>query len=86
MDQHKLTNDKSSLPIQNHIVERIWPEVNIRVNYPLKTALMQLFDQEELDMDNGPVRYCVSNLTGQLWQIGFTQLVVLETGTVTALS
>ncbi|KAK2838851.1 hypothetical protein Q7C36_013665 [Tachysurus vachellii] len=48
---------------RNHIVERIWPEVNSRVNYPLKTALLHL------------VRYCVSNLTGQLCQIGLTGLV-----------
>ncbi|GAA6066837.1 uncharacterized protein LOC118560782 [Tachysurus ichikawai] len=44
---------------RNHIVERIWPEVNSRVNYPLKTALLQLVDQEEIDMNDSLVRYCV---------------------------
>ncbi|KAK9963850.1 hypothetical protein ABG768_007011 [Culter alburnus] len=44
---------------RNHIVERIWPEVNNRVNYPLKTALLQLVDQEEIDMNNSLVRHCI---------------------------
>ncbi|XP_060734882.1 uncharacterized protein LOC132851919 [Tachysurus vachellii] len=60
---------------KNHIVERIWPEVISRVNYPLKTALLQLVDQEEIYMNDSLVRYCVSNLTGQLCQIGLTRLV-----------
>nr|XP_020461071.1 uncharacterized protein LOC109963123 isoform X2 [Monopterus albus] len=59
---------------QNHTVERLWPEINNRVNYPLKTALLQLMDQEEIDMEDSLVRYCVSNLTCRLCHIGLTSV------------
>ncbi|XP_030228345.1 uncharacterized protein LOC115555555 [Gadus morhua] len=60
---------------RNHVIERMWSEVNARVNYPLKTALVQLVDQEELDMEDNTSRYCVSNLTCQLARIGITNVV-----------
>lgn len=37
--------------------QRFWPEINNRINYPLKTALLQLVDQEELKKYS-LVRYC----------------------------
>ncbi|XP_030589956.1 uncharacterized protein LOC115783319 isoform X2 [Archocentrus centrarchus] len=60
---------------RNHVIERMWSEVNARVNYPLKTALVQLVDMEELDMEDSTSKYCVSNLTCQMARIGITNVV-----------
>lgn len=60
---------------QNHIVERIWPEVNNRINYPIKEALVQLTDQEVINMADNITRFCTSNLACQLCQIGMERFV-----------
>lgn len=45
---------------KNHAVERLWVEINCRVNYPLKCALQNMENAEDLDMNDGVVRHCVS--------------------------
>ncbi|XP_067292504.1 uncharacterized protein [Pseudorasbora parva] len=60
---------------KNHTVERIWPEINKRVNFPIKSALIQMVDQESLDLEDGLSRYCVSNLTCEISRIGVQQFV-----------
>ena len=68
-------NPVDALLQQNHVIERMWVEINQRVNYPIKTALVQMTDQEELDMEDNLTKFCVSNLSMQVARIGMQNVV-----------
>lgn len=55
--------------MQNLTVERMWPEVNHRVNYPVKRKLIEMEDRGLIDMEIPTVKFCVSfvsvNVTAQ---------------------
>ena len=44
----------------NHQVERMWVEINQRVNYPVKRILVSMEGAQEIDMSNNIVEFCVS--------------------------
>ena len=47
----------------NHRAERIWPEVNQRVNYPVKHILVDMENNGEIDMSDEVTKFCVSWVT-----------------------
>jgi len=47
----------------NHRAERIWPEINSRINYPIKRVLVSMEEQEEIDMNDDLTKFCVSWVT-----------------------
>ena len=56
-------------------IERFWPEVNNRVNYPIKQILTQMDNDEIIDMSDETVKYCVSAVTCIVSSYGMQQVV-----------
>jgi len=51
---------------QNHRVERLWPEVNSRINYPIKAVLVRMEAEELIDMGNSLHKFSVFWVTIRL--------------------
>ena len=47
------------LSLQNMPVEQVWPEINSRINYPIKRLLIALVDDGTLDMEDNTGKFCV---------------------------
>ena len=58
--------------IKNHIVERIWVEINGRVNYPIKSCLIALEGAGDINMDCSHTKHCVSWFTIHVAIVGTT--------------
>lgn len=62
---YNLTQSKHNLK-----AERVWVELNQRVNYPIKAALCALEADGTIDMDDDVQRFCVSWATVQVAHVG----------------
>lgn len=63
--------------MQNHIVERMWSEINTRVNYPIKTILVGLLDDEQISMDNPLHFFAVSWLSIRVAFVGIKLGIII---------
>ncbi|CAG2250686.1 unnamed protein product [Mytilus edulis] len=61
--------------IKNHRVERLWVEINNRLNFPIKRAIVQSVNENRIDLDDDIVKYCVSSLLLNLCRIGLKTVV-----------
>ena len=57
------------------MIERLWVEVNGRVNYPIKAVLVEMEENDEINMENNHIKFCVSWFTMRVANIG-TRLFV----------
>ena len=60
VDHHPVVRSMSR---NNHRAERLWVEVNRRVNYPVKEILVTMEGDEEIDMTDELTKFCVSWVT-----------------------
>jgi len=60
---------------QNHTIERIWLEVNRRVNYPLKAVLVEMADHGQLVLDDPVHQYCMSWISIQVANVGVSLFI-----------
>ena len=49
----------SQYSMQNHTIERCWPEVSHHVNYQIKSCLIQMQERGEFHLDSTMHKYCV---------------------------
>ena len=53
----------------------MWPEVNSRVNYPLKRILIQMEERQEIIMTDPLTMFCVSFVTTNVAYCGLRTFV-----------
>ena len=61
--------------MSNHTVERIWPEINTRVNYPIKACLIDMEQRDAFDLDVATHKFCVSWFSLRVANVGATLCV-----------
>ena len=66
---------KSTKSTDNNIIERMWVEVNSRVNYPLKSALNQFVQDGSIDMSLEVTKFAVSWVTCRVSNVGLRRFV-----------
>ena len=54
---------KQTCSTENNVAERMWPEVNQRINYPVKRAMNEIIETDNaaiFDIKNHTFKFCVS--------------------------
>ena len=82
--QEKLRENRGNLLVapyrqttsrENHVIERIWVELNHRVSYPLKRAMSHMVNEEMIDMESDIVKFCISTVLMKFCEIGMRHFI-----------
>lgn len=60
---------------QNHIIERMWVELNRRVSYPIKRILVHMTETGLIDMGDDACKYSVSLIASNVAKVGMQQFI-----------
>ena len=66
---------KQTISTQNNAIERFWPGLNSRVNYPVKRALSSIFEENDYNMSDPVLKYFVLWISNYICQ-GATQHLI----------
>ena len=58
-----------------NVIESFWPELNSRVNYPVKRALISIIEENDYSMLDPVLKYYVSWITNYICQDGTQHLI-----------
>ena len=61
--------------LQNLTVERMWVEVNSRINYPIKRVLIMMREGQEIEMTDPLTKFCVSFIACNIALVGLSKFV-----------
>ena len=64
-----------SLSRQNHKAEQIWPEINLRVNYPIKRILTSLEGNQKINMEDSLTKFAVLRVTINIISVPVTKFI-----------
>ena len=57
------------------MIERLWVEVNNRVNYPIKQVLIEMDNRSDINMGDSLCKFCVSWFSIQVAMVGVNLFV-----------
>ena len=60
---------------RNYVEERIFPEVNSRVIYPIKLAMNNIAERNNIDVSNLVMKHCISWVTMHVSKSGVEHLL-----------
>ena len=58
------------MALQNNLIERIWVEVNARVNYPIKAIMNEMIHTDIVDISDDSTKFCISWVLSQVSEYG----------------